>query len=161
MIELNHCLVNGHIVKRAHGGATASQLSYYALATLNEDKPDTIIVSAGTNNLSKRWWKTEEDIVNEVLYIVHTCRRNHVRNICVSSIIYRPKYQAKIDKLNELLQYDAGTFNYVFINNSGIGEHHLNRDGVHLNRAGVCIFANHFLTHLNRPSPPYDRIWGD
>ena len=28
MIELNHCLVNGHIVKRAHGGATASQLSY-------------------------------------------------------------------------------------------------------------------------------------
>ena len=56
MIELNHCLVNGHIVKRAHGGATASRLSYYAHATLNEDKPDTIIVSAGTNNLSKRWW---------------------------------------------------------------------------------------------------------
>ena len=81
-------MVNAHIVKRAHCGATASQLSYYAHATLNEDKPDTIIVSAGTNNLSKRWWQTEEDIVSEVLDIVHTWRRNHVRNICVSSIIH-------------------------------------------------------------------------
>ena len=75
MIELNHCLVNGHIVKRAHGGATASQLSYYAHATLNENTPDTIILSAGINNLSKRWWQTEEGIVSEVLGIVHTCRR--------------------------------------------------------------------------------------
>ena len=99
--------------------------------------------------------------MSEVLDIVHTYRRNHVRNIYVSSIIHQPTYQAKIDKINEILKYDAGTFNYVFINNSGIGEHHLNRDGVHLNRDGVCILANNFLTYLNRPSPPYDRIWGD
>ena len=159
MVEFNHYLVNGYTVKRAYGGATASQLSYYVLATLNEDKPDTIIISAGTNNLSKRWWQTEEDIASEVMQIVHTCHRNHVRKIYVSSITHRPKYQSKIDKINELLQYNAGIFNYDFINNSGISEHHLRRDGVHLNRDGVCILANNFLTHLNRPSLPFDSIW--
>ena len=53
MVEFNYYLLNGHAVKRAHGGAIASQLSYYALATLNEDKPHTMVICAGTNNLSK------------------------------------------------------------------------------------------------------------
>ena len=53
MNKLNESIVNGYAVKRAFGGATASQLNYYIHATLNEDKPGTVIIDAGTNNLTK------------------------------------------------------------------------------------------------------------
>ena len=39
MNEFNKLIVNGNAVKRAFGGATASQLNYYIQATLNEEKP--------------------------------------------------------------------------------------------------------------------------
>ena len=54
MIKFNDSLVSGNAIKRADGGATASQLNIYVQAALIEDKPDTIIINAGTNNFSKK-----------------------------------------------------------------------------------------------------------
>ena len=54
MIKFNDSLVSGNAIKRAYGGATASQLNIYVQAALIEDKPDTIIINAGTNNFSKK-----------------------------------------------------------------------------------------------------------
>ena len=76
MVEFNYYLVNGHAVKPAHGGKLRHNYrTNYALASLNEDKPGTMVICAGTNNLSKRWWQTEDDIVTEIMEIVQTCRQ--------------------------------------------------------------------------------------
>ena len=123
--------------------------------------PDTIIINAGTNNLTKKWWQTEHEIAKEIIDIVKTCVREGVKNIFVSSIMYRQTYQPKIDKINDLLQYNAGIYGYKYIDNSCIRKEHVKKDGVHLNKEGICIFANNFLAHLNRPSLPFDNIWGD
>ena len=94
--------------------------------------------------------------------IVKTCKGERIPNVFVSSITYRPQYQSKINKINELLQDNAGIFKYQFIDNTSICKEHLKKDGVHLNKEGICILANNFLAHLNRTSvlPFYD-IWED
>ena len=157
MNELNKLIVNGYAVKRAFGGATASELNYYIHATLNEDKPDTVIINAGTNNLTKKK-QTAEEITSEVIEIVKTCKSKGVKNIFVSSITCRPLHTKKINEINEILKYHAGIYAYEFIDNVCIGEEHLRKDGVHLNKQGICTLANNFLLHLNRAIPFYN-IW--
>ena len=55
MNEFSHLILNGFAIKRAYSGATASQINYYAQATLNEEKPDIIVINAGTIILVKRY----------------------------------------------------------------------------------------------------------
>ena len=149
-------------MKRAHGGATASQLSYYVLAALKEDKPCTIIINAGTNNLTKKWWQTEEETATEIVEIVKISKREGVRDIFVSSIIHRPKYQSKIEKINQLLRYNAEIYGYQFIDNGYIRNEHLKNDGVHLNKEGICLLANNVLSYLNKSILlPFHNVWGD
>ena len=149
MIEFNDCIDNGSCVKRAFGGATASQLNYYVQATINEDKPDTMIINGGTNNLTKKK-QTPEERCYEILDIVKSCHSGGVQKIFVSSITCRPLYQSKIDKVNELLNYYAGIYDFVYIDNTCIRKEHLKNDGVHLLKTGICILANNFLKYINQ-----------
>lgn len=159
MNTFNHLIINGSAIKHAHGGATASQLNYYVEAPLNEEKPDTMIINGGTNNFTKKS-QTPEETCTEILEIVKKCRRHGVKKIYVSSITCRPLYQTKVNKVNELLQYYAGIYNYEFIDNGCIREEHLKKDGVHLNQTGISLLANKFLYHLNRPCVlPFQSIW--
>ena len=52
--------------------------------------------------------------------------------------------------------------NYVFIDNSDINTQYLKKDNAHLNKDGICILANNFLSFLNRPATlPFENIWGN
>ena len=113
MIEFNKC------VKRAFGGATASQLNHFVQATLKEDRPDTMIINAGTNNFTKKR-QSPEETAEEIIEIVKMCRYGGVKDIFVSSITCRPLYQTQINEVNKLLRYYAGSYNYKFIDNTCI-----------------------------------------
>lgn len=89
MREFNHHVENGDVVKRVFAGATASQLNYYVHASLNEDKPDTIIIHAGTNNLTKKD-QTVQETAKEIVEIAKTCKHAGVSNIFISSLICQP-----------------------------------------------------------------------
>ena len=155
---MNESIVNGYAVKRAFGGATASRLNYYIHATLNEDKPDTVIIDAGTNNLTKKN-QTAEEITTEIIDIVKTCKSRGVNTIFVSSMTCRPLHQIKINQINEVLKHHAGIYDDEFIDNNCIRNEHLRKDGVHLNKQGINILANKLLHHLKRPSVPFYSIW--
>ena len=133
MNKLNESIGNGYAVKRAFGGATASRLNYYIHATLNEGKPDTVIIDAGTNNLTKKN-QTAEEITTEIIEIVMTCKSRGVNTIFVSSITCRPLHQIKTNQINEVLKHHAEIYDYEFIDNSCIRNEHLRKDGVHLNK---------------------------
>ena len=124
------------------------------------DKPDTVIINGGTNNFTKTFQSVEE-IAEEILEIVETCRNAGVKNILVSSITCRPKFQCKVDGVNRLLQENAVYHKYDFIDNECIREIHLKGDRLHLNKEGVAILASNFLAHLNRPclSIPIRSLW--
>ena len=140
MREFNHFVKNCEVVKRTFPGATASQLKYYVQAALNEDKPNTIIISAGTNNLTKKN-QTVQDTAKEIVDIVKTCCEGGVKKIFVSSLICRPAYYYEINEINKLLKYHTSTYDYTFIENSNIREEHLWKDNVHLNNEGISILA--------------------
>ena len=159
MNHFNNSIQNGSAIKRAYGGSTASQLNYHVQPTLNEENIDTIIINAGTNNFTKKK-QTPEETCFEILEIVNSCRRSGLRKIYVSSITCRPLYQAKINKVSELLEYYASIYNYEYIDNYNITEKHVSNDGVHLTKTGIYILANNFLSHLNRVSLlPFQSIW--
>ena len=150
MGEFNDLIDNGYAVKRAYGGATTTRMKYYVQGDLEVDKPDTIIINAGTNNFTKTKQSVEE-IAEEIIEIVETCRQGGVQKIYVSSITCRPLFQWKVDGVNRLLQENANYHNYEYIDNACIRENHLKGDQLHLNKQGTIMSANNFLSHLNRP----------
>ena len=160
MNKFNALLEKNYAVKRAFGGATASQLNYYLQATLNEDKPDTIIICAGTNNLTKKRYQTVEETTGEIIKIVESCHRGGVRRILVSSVTCRPTHQNKVEKINELLQHYAGIYKFQYIDNSCIHACHIKSDGVHLKKEGIQFLATNYIANLNRSSlPSFESIW--
>ena len=162
MCRFNDSLENDWAVKRAFPGATASQLKYYVKASLAEDKPNTIIICAGTNNLTKKS-QTVQDTAKKFIDIAKTCRQVGVKKIFISSLICRPSYQDKVDEINKLLKHHENTYDYSFIDNSNIHEGNLWKDDVHLNSDGIWKLANNYIVYLNifsralRP-PPYSSI---
>ena len=54
MVKFNNELTNTMTLKRAFPGATTSQLNHFVKASLNDDRPDKIIICGGTNNLTKK-----------------------------------------------------------------------------------------------------------
>ena len=49
-------------------------------------------------------------------------------------------------QINQLLRYNAEIYGYQFIDNGYIRDEHLKSDGVNLNKEGVCLLANNFLS---------------
>ena len=141
----------GTAIKMSFPGCTASQLRHYMEPTLNEENPDKTIICVGTNNLTKKN-QTAMEIVDEIMEIVFNCRQNGVNEVYVSGIPCRPGYQNKIDDINRILEVNGKNFDYEFISNSNIEEHHLFRDKLHLNNQGVVVLATNFLTALGKPS---------
>ena len=78
----------------------------------------------------------------------------------MSGITCQPKFKVNIDEINKVLEYNAGIFNSIYIDNTNIRKQHLLEDDLHLNREGTRILANNYLAHLYRPSLlPFDKIW--
>ena len=125
---------------------------------MNEEKPDTVIISAGTNNLTKKK-QTAEETTYEIIEVVKTCHNRGVQNILVSSITCRPSHQTKVNQINDLLKNYARVYNFKLIDNANIQEKHLRNDGVHLNKEGIYFLANNFLSYLNQPIVPFYGIW--
>ena len=147
--EFNKELKDKTAIKECYPGATASKTAHHMKPTLDEEKPDIVIINIGTNNLTKKKWQTEEDIVKEIIQVVNDCKQNGVNEIYVSGLTVRRGFYHRIKAINELLQKKSGTYSYSFIDNSNIRDHHLRNDGLHLEYEGTCILANNFIDALN------------
>ena len=67
-----------------------------------------LIIHVGTNNLTKKRYQTEKEVVDEIFTIVNTCRKGGVNEIFVSALTSRPSHQKKVDNINTLLELHAG-----------------------------------------------------
>ena len=152
MHDFNTQLSDCKAIKRSFSGCTTTRMKkYYVNEVLEEERPDTIILQIGGNDLSNTN-TTEKDILNEIITIVNMCRNGGVNNMIVSAITARPAFQAKLDEVNRLLKANAGPHNYIFSENSNINSSHLWKDKVHLNNEGISLLALDYLDVLhNRP----------
>ena len=76
MVKFEKELNDNIAVKRFFGGATASQMDYYARPHLKDELPDRVIIHVGTNNLTKKRYQTEKEVVDEIFTIVNYTRRD-------------------------------------------------------------------------------------
>ena len=151
MNQFNSHLRNATAIKKSFPGATTSQLKHYIIPTLEEEKPDTVVICIGTNNFTKTN-KSVDEIAKEIITIINICHGAGVNEVYVSGIICRPLYQANVDELNRILKSYASIHNYKFIENSNINQNHLWKDKLHLNNLGISILVNNYLDNLNEIS---------
>ena len=147
MKEFNVYVRNGYAYRKAFPGATPKELAHYCIPTLLEDKPDIMIINAGTNSSNKNdLFKIADDISN----IANICRSYGVNDVYVSSITYRRQYQKLITDLNNILRSKQLSHDFILIENDNISAKHIWRDKIHLNELGSVALANNFINCMNR-----------
>ena len=102
-------------------------MDYYVRPHLKDELPDQVIIHVGTNNLTKKRYQIEKEVVDEIFTTVNTCRKVGVNEIFVSALTSRPSHQKKVDNINTLLELHAGINKYTYIDNSNITQEHFLR----------------------------------
>ena len=89
MKEFNSYTKNGYAYRKTFPSATVNELAHYCIPTLLEDKPDTVIIHIGTNNVTKQ---NPSDISQELTNMVSICHNYGVNDVFISSILFRPNF---------------------------------------------------------------------
>ena len=80
--------------------------------------------------------------------VLEECRSNGVNEFYVSGLICRPKYQDKINAINNLLRSNCIKYDYYCINNSNIKPHHLWSDDLHLD-TDIYLLSQNLTEYVN------------
>ena len=153
-IRLNRNLTVGKAFIKAFPGATVNQLSHYIIPHLESNRPESIIIHVGTNDIAPRYEspKSSSDISNSILQIAEKCREFGVKNIFISGLTCR-SLKSELDKVlevNSFLMNACYEQNYYFINNNNIELGNLYEDGIHLADNGIDILEHNFFNSLER-----------
>ena len=150
--ELNNCVHNGFVKFKCFPGATINNLDYYAKPTLEEDRPDIVVIHVGINNLLHPLLSnsSDEDIAVEIINLGKMCKNHSVENVMISSLLPCSRINPnRIRNVNKLLSEKCQIHNFTFINNSRIQHTHLWKDGLHLEESGKVLLAQNFIDNLN------------
>ena len=146
MRMFNKELTEGRAYRKYFPGATPGEIAHYCLPTLQKDKPDVVIINAGTNSLPN---DETCDISNEIINLVKICRNNGVKEVLVPGITFRSHHATKVRDLNNLLESKKHFFNFKFISSENILAKDIGKDDLHLNYAGTVKIANNIIDAIN------------
>ena len=150
--DMNNFVHNGYVKLKSFPGATIRNLNHYAMSTLEEDKPDIVIVHVGINNLLNPMLANESDenIAEEIINIGKNCQSNSVEKVMISGIVKCSKINpSRIRNVNNLLSEKCKLHNYIFIDNDRIENFHLWKDGLHLIDSGKASLLHNYVDILN------------
>ena len=118
-----------------------------AFETLLAEKPDCIIIHAGTNGITNGI-----NSLNSVKKIVKKIKQTSPNTkIAFSSLITRKDkkdFDKKVQDVNNRLKNYCSQTNIEYIESHNIKEEHLGKKKLHLNKRGNTIFANNLLKLL-------------
>ena len=126
---------------------------------LNDNRPDQVIVIAGTNDLSREVYTgytlTEYDIVERILTIARCARSTGARKFYVSGILVRHgfHYQNIVIRVNRLLEERCREEQFIYMDQSDISSRHISIDGIHPNFFGQTILKRNILECFNTFNP--------
>jgi len=128
-----------------HRGARIEELLAPARKILQEEKPSTVIVHAGTNNNND----PEHVIINKTHHLATTLQQAGVARIALSGIIGRANGDSeRTCRINLGVAQVCRNNGWQYIDNNNIGPHYLSSDGVHLNRSGTILLAKNMIAYL-------------
>jgi hypothetical protein len=147
------------VIFKRYPGHTADELAFYAPKPLHDEKPNQVIIIAGTNDIGKEVDSgrvvNEHDVVEKILKIGRIARDAGAVKIFVSSIIVRHGYQYKnaVKRVNNLLVSSCSSEGFWFLDQSDITSSHIGYDGVHLNFHGQTLLKMSILSCFNTFNP--------
>ena len=145
-IEVDHEAV---LTKR-HTGSTAEEISHFSTHTIDNIRPDQLIIIAGTNDISKGFREKsldERKIVDDILSIAYHAKTVGCKNVIVSSILVRRGYHYKniIIRINNILNARCSEEGFVYLDNSDVTIRHICDDGLHPNNYGINVLKMNIL----------------
>ena len=121
---------------RYFSGAKTEDLHHYMTPSLLKEKPDTVVIQVGSNNITHRIFKdfNADKLVDEIIDIGKMCRQYGVKEVIFSSIFVKNsiKLGKKISQVNGALTQKCEENGFHFVSNGNILRKHLCKDGVHL-----------------------------
>ena len=138
---------------KCFSGANTKQLDHYVLPVLVDEKPQTVVIHIGSNDITKFNYHDVDvnDLANRILQIGLKCRYYGVESIAISSVLVRNHNNLNklIREVNISLKHLCKVYGFDFICNDRIGKDLLWRDGLHLTDEGTSFLATNFLNFLN------------
>ena len=135
-------------------GGKAKKIKDYIPSHLYHEKPDTIYIQCGGNDLQDAYDPSlVSKLAADIIEAGVVCKNNkYVKTVFIGGVtIRRQTYtRDRCRELNNLLREACKTHNFVFVDNSNIIEDHLDSDGVHLNEKGDIMLANNILGYFNK-----------
>ena len=143
---LNEHIKRGYAIRKTYIGASPQELEHYMIKPIVDENPDSCVINIGINKIGK---EDPKEIVKNILKCVKKCREYGIQDIMVSSLTFRPNFQAQIHEVNSLLFEKSNELNFFFIDNDNIRANHIWRDNLHLNDMGRDILANNIINAIN------------
>ena len=151
--EFNNYIKAGNAHFKPFPGSTIKQLHHYVIPTLNDEKPDAVVIHVGINDLLSRNRNVipEDKIASEITEIGNRCREKGTETVFISSIIFNNRIEwERIERINQELKERCERLDFIYIENNNINAHHLWRDGLHLRENGKILLANNFINSINK-----------
>ena len=144
------CGENENIFVKPFSGSTVKDMNSYCQPVIDR-APDQILLQVGTNDLSNKQ-KSDVSIAQDIIDLAKRIESHHI-NVVVSGLVPRyDRYEPKRVRVNYILRDLCLEHKLKYCEHSNIdASNHLNRSKVHLNKAGVSIFANNLL-EATRPT---------
>ena len=85
----NYSIRDTHAVIKNFDGATTKRLGHHVLPILKEDKPDSVLIHIGTNDVNnhKLYAVSPENLASDIIEISHTCKSFNMKEVFISSVL--------------------------------------------------------------------------
>ena len=149
----NYSIRDTHAVIKNFDGATTKRLGHHVLPILKEDKPDSVLIHIGTNDVNnhKLYAVSPEKLASGIIEIGRTCKSFNVKEVFISSVLCWNEVilSNQFNCTNELLNKLCKENDFNYISNSNITPSHLSKDGIHLNDIGTFKLGDNFVKNVN------------
>ena len=128
-------------------------LHYYMIPSLLKEKPDTVVIHVGSNNITHRIFDdcNAAKLADEIIDIGKMCTQYGVKDAIFSSIFVKNsiKLSKMISQVNETVTKKCEENEFHFVSNDNNLRKHLCKDGVHLTDEGTNIFAGNIIDYTS------------
>ena len=155
------------VIFKRFPGHTADEISHYAAKPLKDNKPNRVIIVAGTNDIGRDVQPgrsvNEFEIVENLMKTARLARDTGAQSVYVSAVIVRHGYQYKnpVARVNSLLEATCATEGFIYIDQSDISSSHIAKDGVHLNFYGQTLLKMSLLNCFHTFNPYFNDFEDD
>ena len=150
--DFNNHLENGNARFKTFPGASIGNLNYYINPTLEQEKPEVVVIHVGINDLLSENLSNASDqvIADQIIEIGKKCTHYGVEKVFISALVTCKSVNPnRITIINDFIKVRCDFYGFDYIGHNNIKDEHLWKDGIHLRENGKVILAQNVLDFIN------------